>query len=92
MTSSNRRSVYGRSLLIVCWLLMYNPTFLAKNDQFGIWHSDFLEVGTKIDKHNNGLLDEGKIERFCLDIGRIIGNFHLSIVVPMGTLGVNVSS
>jgi len=28
MLHSNRRSVYG--LLIVCWLLMYNPTFLGK--------------------------------------------------------------
>jgi len=34
-----------------------------------------LGVGTKIDIHNNGLLDEGKIEHFYLDIGRIIGNF-----------------
>jgi len=50
-----------------------------------------MEVGTKIDIHNNGLLGEGKIECFYLVLGRIIGNFHLSIV-PMGTLGVNISS
>jgi len=31
---------------------------------FGIRHSDFLELGTQIEKHNNTLLDEGKIERF----------------------------
>ena len=43
---------------------------------FGVWHSDFLEVGTQIDMHSNGLLGEGKIEHFYLDVGRIIGNFH----------------
>jgi len=58
---------------------------------FGIRHSDFLKVGTKIEIHNNGLLGEGKIERFYLDAGRIIDNFHFSIV-PVGTLGVNISS
>jgi len=58
---------------------------------FGVRHSDFLEVGTKMDIHNNCLLGEGKSECFYLDIGRIIGNFHLSIL-PMGTLGVNISS
>jgi len=47
---------------------------------FGVWHSDFLEIGTKIDIHNNGLLGEGKIKRFCLDVGRIIDNFHFFIV------------
>jgi len=38
--------------------------------------------------HNKGLLvlDEGKIERFYLDVGKIIGDFHFS-VIPMGTLG-----
>jgi len=41
--------------------------------------------------HNNGLLGEGKIDDFYLDISRIIGNFHFSIV-PVGTLEVNVSS
>ena len=41
---------------------------------FGVRHSDFLEVGTKIDRHNHGLLGEGKIERFYLDVGRIIGS------------------
>jgi len=35
-----------------------------------------LEVGTKIDIHNNGLLGESKIERFYLDVDRIMGNFH----------------
>jgi len=50
-----------------------------------------LEVGIKIDIRNNGLLGEGKIERFYLDVGRIIGNFHFSIV-PLGTLSVNISS
>jgi len=39
-----------------------------------------LEVGTNIEIHNNGLLGEGKIKRFYLDVGRIIGNFHFSIV------------
>ena len=37
----------------------------------------------------------GRSERFYMDVGRIIGNFHLSIVpmgiVPMGTLGMNIS-
>jgi len=47
---------------------------------FGVQHSDFLEVGTKIDIHNNGMLDKGKTEHFYLNIGRIIGNFHFSIV------------
>ena len=36
--------------------------------------------------NNNGLLSEGEIQSSCLDVGRIIGNFHFSIV-PMGTLG-----
>jgi len=49
-----------------------------------------LEVGTKIDIHNNGLLGESKIERFYMDVSRIIGNFHF-FVVPMGTLGMNIS-
>ena len=40
--------------------------------------------------YNNGLLGEGKSECFYLDVGRIIGNFHLSIV-PVGNLGVNIS-
>jgi len=40
---------------------------------------------------NKGLLGEGKIEHFYPDVGRIIGNFHFSIVL-MGTLGVNISS
>jgi len=53
---------------------------------FGIQHSNVLEVGTKIP--GKGLLGEGKIEHFSLDLGRIIGNF----IVPMGTLGINVSS
>jgi len=43
---------------------------------FGIRHSDVLEVGTDIEMHNKSLLGEGKIERFYLDVGRVIGNFH----------------
>jgi len=46
---------------------------------FGIQHSDFLEVRTKIKIHNNGLLGKGKIDIFYLDIGRIIRNFHFFI-------------
>ena len=71
---------------------MYNPTLLAKITglylNIGVRHSDFLEVGTEIDIHNNGLLGESKIERFYLNVGRIIGNFHFSIVA-MKTLGAN---
>jgi len=37
-----------------------------------------------VEIYNNGLLGEGKIETFCLDIGRIIGNFYFSLVL-MGT-------
>jgi len=80
---------------------LFNPTLLAKNNRLvlniGVRHSDFLEVGTKIDIHNNGLLGKSKIEHFYrgdyfyLDVGRIICNFHFSIV-PIGTLGVNISS
>jgi len=51
---------------------------------FGVRHSDFFEVGTKIEIHNNGLLGEGKIEHFYLEVGGIIGNFHFSIV-PLGS-------
>ena len=50
-----------------------------------------MEVGTKTAIHNNGLWGEGKVERFYLDVGRIIDNFNFSIV-PMGTLDVNISS
>jgi len=57
----------------------------------GIQHSDFLEVGTRIEIHNNGLLGKGKILSFYLDVSRIIGNFNFSIV-PVGSLGVNISS
>jgi len=42
-------------------------------------------VGTNIEIHNNGLLGEGKIDSFYLDIGRFIDNFHFS-VVPLETL------
>jgi len=35
--------------------------------------------------YNNGLWGEGTDEHLYLDIGRIIGNFHFSIV-PVGTL------
>jgi len=52
----------------------------------GIWHSNFLEVRTMIDIHNNDLLGESKIQHFYLDISRIIGNFHFSIV-PVGNFG-----
>ena len=31
---------------------------------FGVRHSDVLEVGTKIEMHNDGLLGEGETERF----------------------------
>jgi len=40
---------------------------------------------------NKGLLGKGKVERVTLDVGRIVDNFHFSII-PMGTLGVNISS
>jgi len=50
-----------------------------------------MEVGTKIDIRNNGLLCDGKIECFYLDVGIIIGNFHF-LIVPLGTLVVNISS
>jgi len=53
---------------------------------FVIQHSHFLEVGTKIEIYNDGLLSKGKIETFYLDVGRITGNFHFSIV-PVRTLG-----
>jgi len=53
---------------------------------FGVQHSDFLEVKTKTEIHNNGLLGEGKIERFYLDVCKIIGNFNFSID-PVETLG-----
>jgi len=51
---------------------------------------DFSEGRLYIDIHN-GLLGESKLERFYLDVGRIIGNFHFSNVA-IGTLGVNISS
>jgi len=37
------------------------------------------------------LLDKGKIERFYLEVNRIMGNFHFSII-QKETLGVNISS
>jgi len=58
---------------------------------FGIQHSNFLDIGTKREMHTNGLLGEGKIDSFYLDIRRIIDSFYFSIV-PVGTLGVNISS
>jgi len=58
---------------------------------FGVRHCDFLNIGIKIKIHNNSLLSEGKIDSFYLDVGRIIGNFHFSIV-PVRTLGVNMSN
>jgi len=36
-------------------------------------------VGTNIEIHNNGLLGEGKIDSFYLDVGRIVGNFHFPL-------------
>ena len=36
--------------------------------------------------NNNCLPNEGEIQSSCLDLGRIIFNFHFS-VVPVGTLG-----
>jgi len=41
-------------------------------------------VGTNIEIHNQGLPGEDEIQSFCLDVGRITGNFHFSIV-PMGS-------
>jgi len=43
---------------------------------FGVQHSDFLEVETNVEIHNNSLLDESKIESLYLVVGRIIDNFH----------------
>ena len=49
-------------------------------------------VGINTEIHiRNGLLDKDKIDSFYVNIGRIIGNFHFSIV-PVGTLGVNIFS
>jgi len=47
---------------------------------FGVRHNDFLEIGRQMEMCNNGLAGEGEISGFCLDVGRIIGNFHFSIV------------
>jgi len=46
---------------------------------FGVRHSDFLVVGTKIEIHNNGFLGKDKMYSFYLDVGRIIGNFHFQL-------------
>jgi len=51
-------------------------------------HSNNNHVCIHIEIHNNGLQAKVKFS-FCLDIGRITGNFHFSIV-PMGTLGVYI--
>ena len=50
-------------------------------------------VGTNIacNIHNNGLPGKGEIQSFCLDLGRITGNLHFSIV-STGTLGVYIFS
>jgi len=48
-------------------------------------------VGTDIAMHNNGLLGDGEIESFCLDVGSIAGNVHFSIF-SMRTLGVYIFS
>jgi len=53
---------------------------------YGVRHSNFFEFDTKTEIHNSSLQSEGKIESFYLDVGRIIGNFHFSIV-PVETLG-----
>ena len=50
---------------------------------FGVQHSYFLDIGKKIKIHNNGLRGEGKADCLYLDIGRIIGNFHL-FILPVG--------
>ena len=61
---------------------------------FGLLHSDFLDVGRKIEIHNNGLLGKGKIESFYLSGHKLRQNyrqfsfFHCSI----GNFGVNISS
>jgi len=46
----------------------------------GVRHNNFFEVGTKMEIHNNGLLGEGKIESFYLDVGRITGNFFIFLL------------
>jgi len=45
-------------------------------------------VGTKYRNrlHDNGLLGQSKIDNLYLDVGRIVVNFHFSIV-PLETLG-----
>jgi len=58
---------------------------------FDVQCSTFLDVGRNIEMHNIGLLGGSKIDSFYLDVGRIIGNFHFSIV-PVETLGVIISS
>jgi len=39
-----------------------------------------VTIGTKIEIRNNNLLGEGKIDSLYLDIGRIMSNYHFSIV------------
>jgi len=48
-------------------------------------------VGTNIEIHNNGLLGEGKIYSFYLDVSKIIGNFHF-FHCSSGNFGFNISS
>jgi len=73
---------------------MYSPKLLAKNNQLAHQYLAFgVVISWKLERevHDNGLLGKGKMYSFYLDVGRIIGNFHFS-VVPVGTLGVNISS
>jgi len=42
-----------------------------------------------IEIHNNGLLGDGEILSFCLDIGRTTGNCYFYVVL-IETLGVNM--
>ena len=71
----------GCNVLVAEWFNSFAVGIVQLN-----MHSNFLEVGTKIEICNNCLLGEGKIESFYLDID----SFHFSIV-PVGTLGDNVS-
>ena len=55
-----------------------------------IWGCEWVGRGMGV-LDINGLLGESKIDRFHLDVGRIIGNFDFSFV-PMGTFGMSISS
>jgi len=56
MVQRQRHGDQATVMLIFCWLLMYNPTLLAKNNWLVGLYSAF---GIKI--HNNGLPSEGEI-------------------------------